>query len=444
MRVASYRRVSNDEQASRGYSLAAQKSAIEQYAKVRGWTIGKDYADLGVSAFNDDPAKRPAFAQLMAAVAERQYDVVIILKIDRFARSIIVASQQLAVMREHRCALVSITEQWDFSGAAGMMLYQIMAVFAEHESRQISERTKRGLAVRVAAGKHMGPVPWGGMLVDERLVVDPARAADLAWLLELLATGSFVRACHALNRRGLRTMRGNMFSPATVQMLLGSAGWLAAQPDPWPGLLALARRRRPASKVRNDRVAHPLSGIWRCVCGGKLYAAGTWRGANGVRQQSVRCTHYTPARPDGGGCPYPRTNARHYAERVRDWCAALPDPQVLAARTVPDETAETATRRADITRRKRLLGVALNDDTLDEASYRARLVALQSEEAALPVAVRVGPVIDAVALMRAGPDALDTPALNRLYRLLLDTVIVRGHAVTIVPSAALAVLLQAN
>jgi len=444
MRVASYRRVSNDEQASRGYSLAAQQAAIEQYARVRGWTIGKEYCDAGVSAFNDDPAKRPAFAQLMAAVAERQYDVVIILKIDRFARSIIVASQQLAVMREHRCALVSITEQWDFSGAAGMMLYQIMAVFAEHESRQISERTKRGLAVRVAAGKHLGPVPWGGLLVDERLVIDPARAADLAWLLELLASGSFVRACHALNRRGLRTMRGNMFSPATVQMLLGSAGWLAAQPAPWPGLLALARRRRPASKVRNDRVAHPLSGIWRCVCGGKLYAAGTWRGANGVRQQSVRCTHYTPARPDGGGCPYPRTNARHYAERVRDWCAALPDPQVLAARTVPDETAETAIRRADITRRKRLLGVALNDDTLDEASYRARLVALQSEEAALPVAVRVGPVIDAVALMRAGPDALDTAALNRLYRLLLDTVIVRGHAVTIVPSAALAVLLQAN
>jgi len=444
MRVCGYTRVSSEEQAREGNSLEAQRRAITAYAATRGWTVARCYTDAGVSAFTDNPRKRPAFAELLNAVTERQWDAVVVLRLDRFARSVRVSAEMLGHLRQHDCALVSISEGYDFGSVSGQFMYHIMSAIAQMESQQISERTKRGLAVRVAAGKHMGPVPWGGLLVDERLMVDPARAADLAWLLELLATGSFVRACHALNRRGLRTMRGNMFSPATVQMLLGSAGWLAAQPDPWPGLLALARRRRPASKVRNDRVAHPLSGIWRCVCGGKLYAAGTWRGANGVRQQSVRCTHYTPARPDGGGCPYPRTNARHYAERVRDWCAALPDPQVLAARTVPDETEETATRRADITRRKRLLGVALNDDTLDEASYRARLVALQSEEAALPVAVRVGPVIDAVALMRAGPDALDTAALNRLYRLLLDTVIVRGHAVTIVPSAALAVLLHAN
>jgi len=444
MRIAAYIRCSTEEQAREGYSLEAQRIAIANYVRSRGWTIEREFCDAGVSAFTDNPRKRPAFAAMLDDVASRQFQAVVILKLDRFARSVRVSAEMLGHLRQHDCALVSISEGYDFGSVSGQFMYHIMSALSEMESRQISERTKRGLAVRVAAGKHMGPVPWGGMLVDERLVIDPARAADLAWLLDLLATGSFVRACHALNRRGLRTMRGNMFSPATVQMLLGSAGWLAAQPEPWPGLLALARRRRPASRVRNDRIAHPLSGIWRCVCGGKLYAAGTWRGANGVRQQSVRCTHYTPDRPDGGGCPYPRTNARHYAERVREWCAALPDPQVLAARTVPDETVETSARRADITRRKRLLGVALNDDTLDESTYRARLVAVQAEEAALPVAVRVGPVIDAVALMRAGPDTLDTRALNRLYRLLLDTVIVSGHAVTIVPSAALAALLQAH
>src|SRR5688572_7204316 len=86
LRAALYERVSSEEQIE-GYSLDAQDRAGRHYCESQGWAVAEVYRDEGRSARTDDLAKRPAFRQMLADVEAGLIDVVIVHKLDRFARN---------------------------------------------------------------------------------------------------------------------------------------------------------------------------------------------------------------------------------------------------------------------------------------------------------------------------------------------------------------------
>ena len=79
MRVAAYLRVSSEEQVS-GYSLEAQRRAIEGFCAARGWGEITWYEDAGRSTYADDLAKRPAFARLLGDAEAGAFAVVLVHK----------------------------------------------------------------------------------------------------------------------------------------------------------------------------------------------------------------------------------------------------------------------------------------------------------------------------------------------------------------------------
>ncbi len=81
-RVAQYARFSSDNQ--RSESIDAQIRAMNQYCKQQHWQIVATYADEAYSATTD---KRPQFQQMIADSAEKMFDVVLVHKLDRFARN---------------------------------------------------------------------------------------------------------------------------------------------------------------------------------------------------------------------------------------------------------------------------------------------------------------------------------------------------------------------
>ena len=85
-RAAIYVRVSSEEQVA-GYSLGAQERAVEAFCRQHGWEIVARHRDEGRSARTDDANKRPGFRRLMADAEARRFDVVIVHKLDRFARN---------------------------------------------------------------------------------------------------------------------------------------------------------------------------------------------------------------------------------------------------------------------------------------------------------------------------------------------------------------------
>src|ERR1700676_2588783 len=81
-RAAIYARVSTS---NHGQDVSMQTRELREYCERRGWTVAGEYVDAGISGTKE---KRPQLDLLMADSLRRRFDVVIVWRFDRFARSV--------------------------------------------------------------------------------------------------------------------------------------------------------------------------------------------------------------------------------------------------------------------------------------------------------------------------------------------------------------------
>jgi DNA invertase Pin-like site-specific DNA recombinase len=147
MRIALYARVSTDDQ-----HPEAQLGPLREYAARRG-AQAVEYVDLGVSGRKD---RRAALDAILAATRRREIEAVVVVRLDRLARSL----PHLARLGEELSALgvelVSLTEGIDTSTPTGRALYGMCGVFAQLEVDLLRERTVAGLRAAVRRGKRLG------------------------------------------------------------------------------------------------------------------------------------------------------------------------------------------------------------------------------------------------------------------------------------------------
>jgi DNA invertase Pin-like site-specific DNA recombinase len=148
-RVALYSRVST----THGQDPELQLRELREYAASRGWTIIREYTDLGISGSKDS---RPALNQLMADAHQRKFDAVLVWKLDRFARSLRHLVNALAEFEALGLAFISLRDNLDLSTPAGRLMFQIIGAMAEFERSLIQERVRAGIRNARAKGKKIG------------------------------------------------------------------------------------------------------------------------------------------------------------------------------------------------------------------------------------------------------------------------------------------------
>jgi DNA invertase Pin-like site-specific DNA recombinase len=163
-RVAIYGRVSTT---NHGQDVSMQTSELEQFALARGWHLVDSYLDIGISGSKD---KRPEFDRLMAEAHKRRFDVVVVWRFDRFARSVSHLLRALETFNALGVAFVSLSEQMDTTTPAGKMVFTVLGAVAELERSLIVERVKAGLRNARAKGKRLG---------RPRKIVDASKIAAL-------------------------------------------------------------------------------------------------------------------------------------------------------------------------------------------------------------------------------------------------------------------------
>src|SRR4051794_5361478 len=126
VRVGLYQRVSSEEQVE-GYSLDAQHRAGKLYCDAHDWQVAQVYRDEGRSARTDDLAKRPAFQQMLAEAEAGLLDVIVVHKLDRFARNLRVTLETLERLLSWGVGFVSISEQMDFTTPIGKVVLATLA-----------------------------------------------------------------------------------------------------------------------------------------------------------------------------------------------------------------------------------------------------------------------------------------------------------------------------
>jgi DNA invertase Pin-like site-specific DNA recombinase len=152
-RAAVYVRVSTGEQ-----STGAQERALRDYVEHRGWVLHKVYKDHGVSG---SLGSRPALDELLrdARYHRRAFDVVLVWKFDRFARSLKTLISALELFRSLRVDFVSVTESVDTSLPSGELVFQIFGAVAQFERTLIGERVRAGLKHAQEKGQVLGRPP---------------------------------------------------------------------------------------------------------------------------------------------------------------------------------------------------------------------------------------------------------------------------------------------
>ena len=162
--VAIYGRVSTT---NHGQDVSMQTRELEQFATARGWRLVDSYLDLGISGSKD---KRPQLDRLMADAHKRRFDIVIVWRFDRFARSVSHLLRALETFQALGIAFVSLSEQMDTTTPAGNMVFTVLGAVAELERSLIVERVRAGLRNARTKGKTLG---------RPRKTVDTVRIATL-------------------------------------------------------------------------------------------------------------------------------------------------------------------------------------------------------------------------------------------------------------------------
>jgi DNA invertase Pin-like site-specific DNA recombinase len=144
--VALYARVSTLDQ-----SCAMQLEDLRRYVARFGRSY--EYVEIGVSGAQ---RRRPQLDALMKDARKRLFDVVLVWKFDRFARSVKHLVDSLEEFRALGIDFISFTEGVDTTTPSGELLFHIMGAVAQFERDLIAERVRAGIAHARAMGKRIG------------------------------------------------------------------------------------------------------------------------------------------------------------------------------------------------------------------------------------------------------------------------------------------------
>ncbi len=185
-----YLRASTQEEVRQG-SNERQREAIRQYAEPRGYEL-EFFEDKAKSGKN---TQRPEFERMLKSI-ERRPKVVIVSKIDRFARSLSDLLRMLEFLDQKGIGFVSVNDPGiDTTTPNGRLLLQILGAFAEFERNMINSRTKAGREQAMSRGVKFGRPALktrDGNFMDRRKVLElkgrGLSARAIAKLLECSTT----------------------------------------------------------------------------------------------------------------------------------------------------------------------------------------------------------------------------------------------------------------
>jgi DNA invertase Pin-like site-specific DNA recombinase len=129
-----------------------QLNDLRPFAESRAWQVVGEYVDHCTGS----KESRPELNRLLADARQRKFDVIVVWKLDRFARSLKHLVIALAEFESLGVQFVSLKDNLDLTTASGRLMFQIIGAMAEFERSLIQERVRAGLRNARAKGKRLG------------------------------------------------------------------------------------------------------------------------------------------------------------------------------------------------------------------------------------------------------------------------------------------------
>ena len=172
MNAVIYARYSSDNQ--REESIEGQLRECQALAEANDMVIVDTYIDRALSAKTDN---RPDFQRMIKESANGLFELVIVWKLDRFARNRYDSAHYKSVLQKNGVKVISATEKIS-QNSEGILLESLLEGMAEYYSAELSEKVTRGLTENALKCKYNGGTLPIGYSTDKNqcFVIDPLTA----------------------------------------------------------------------------------------------------------------------------------------------------------------------------------------------------------------------------------------------------------------------------
>ena len=199
MKAIIYARVSTEMQ-EEGRSLEFQIKKCEDFCKISGYKLKKVIQDVE-SGGNDN---REGFLELQQEIKKKSFDVLVVYESSRISRITLTMLNFVLELQKSNIKFVSISQaEINTTTATGMLFFQIFAVLADYERKQISMRVKSNKWARAKAGIWQGGNIPIGYKKDEHnnIVIDSETSEDVISIFNTyLNTKSISETANIFNR----------------------------------------------------------------------------------------------------------------------------------------------------------------------------------------------------------------------------------------------------
>ncbi len=217
MRAVIYARYSCDNQ--REESIEGQLRECREFAVRKGYTLVGSYIDRAVSAKTDN---RPEFQRMVKESSGGLFDMVIVWKLDRFARNRYDSAHYKAVLRKNGVKVISATEAIS-EGAEGIILESVLEGYAEYYSAELSEKVIRGMTENALKCQYNGGYVPIGYKIDEsrHYQIDELVAPLVKEAFLMYVNGKQIKdIVEFMNEKGVVTSRKKPVTKTTISTVL--------------------------------------------------------------------------------------------------------------------------------------------------------------------------------------------------------------------------------
>lgn len=223
MKAVIYARYSSDSQ--REESIEGQLRECTAFAEKNGITILRHYIDRAFSAKTDN---RPEFQEMIKDSSKKLFDMIIVWKLDRFARNRYDSARYKAQLKKNGVKVVSATETIS-DGAEGILLESMLEGIAEYYSADLAEKVVRGMTENALKCKYNGGTPPLGYVIDSEqyFQIDPLTAPFVLEAFKRYDEGATMTQIRDwLNEKGIKNTRRQEMTYNSIQHMLNNRRYI--------------------------------------------------------------------------------------------------------------------------------------------------------------------------------------------------------------------------
>lgn len=346
-KAALYARVSSEKQDT-DLSISAQLKALREYASRSGYEVVTEFIDEAESGRTAD---RPAFKEMIATARRslRPFDLILVWKYSRFARSREDSIVFKTLLRKHGVQVVSITEPFEDT-PTGRLLEAMIESLDEFYSANLGEEILRGLRESASRGFYVtGYVPYGytrvkvkdGNKERAKLEPDPVKSATVARLFNGVMEGKGLKELgRELRGEGISSQKGTGWGKTTLYHILtnevytGTLVWGRHSPknrklqpvrfeNAWPAIVDRSTfdRVQQILKERSPSCEHPRRTGSRYLLSGLAHCGSCGKALVGQEAKGGKFSYYvcgTLLKKGSGSCNACYLNAPRFEDLVID------------------------------------------------------------------------------------------------------------------------------